>query len=209
MDSIYILGSSGFAKEVYFLINSIGSFTVKGFIDIEAKQAVKIGKSFIQVYDESYLETLDTSVHLAIGMGNPALIEKLTKKFADKLNFPNLVHPNTIGNFEDIQMGQGNIITANCIFTTTINIGSFNIFNLNCTIGHDVEIGNCNVINPGVNISGGVKIGDRNLLGVNSTILQFKSIGNDVVVGASSMVNKDVPDQTTVVGIPAKPLNKS
>lgn len=208
MSTIYILGSSGFAKEVYFLIQSIGKYSVKGFIDIETKEAVKIGNVTIPVYDENYLETLDDTTRLAIGMGNPSVIEKLTKRLHKKFNFPNLIHPNTIGNFEDIQMGEGNIITANCIFTTTIKFGSFNIFNLNCTIGHDVVIGNCNVINPGVNISGGVKMGDRNLLGVNSTILQFKSIGNDAIIGAGSMVNKDVPDQTTVVGIPAKPLNK-
>jgi sugar O-acyltransferase (sialic acid O-acetyltransferase NeuD family) len=208
MDSIYILGSSGFAKEVYFLIQSIGSYAVEGFLDIEDKEPVKIGKNSIPVYSEDHLNQVGPNCLLAMGTGNTTLIGKLANRFGGKFKFPNLIHPNTIGYFEDIEMGEGNVITANCIFTTSISIGSYNIFNLNCTIGHDVVIGNCNVINPGVNISGGVKMGDRNLLGVNSTILQFKSIGSDAIVGAGSMVNKDVPDQTTVVGIPAKPLSK-
>lgn len=208
MRPIYILGSGGFAKEVYFLIQSIGNYEVKAFIDIESKPSITIGRKNIDVIGESFLSSLSTTDnYLAIGVGQPDLIHKLSSMHS-AFHFPNLIHPNVVGNFEDIGMGYGNIITANCIFTTSIRIGSYNIFNLSTTIGHDVVIGDCNVINPAVNISGGVEIGNRNLLGVNSTILQYKKIGNNTVVGASSLVNKDVAERTTVVGVPAKPLGK-
>ena len=207
MRPIYILGSGGFAKEVYFLIQSIGNYEVRAFIDIESKPSITIGKKTIEVIGESILSSLSTDNSLAIGVGQPDLIHKLSSGHST-FHFPNLIHPNVVGNFEDINMGQGNIITANCVFTTSIRIGSYNIFNLSTTVGHDVIIGNCNVINPAVNISGGVEIGNQNLLGVNSTILQYKKIGNNTVVGASSLVNKDVAEGTTVIGIPAKPLVK-
>lgn len=207
MTPIYILGSGGFAKEVYFLIQSIVSYDVKGFVDVEEKETVLIGQKKIEVFNENVLSRLPSNTALAIGIGNPFVIQKLVEKNVGVF-FPNLIHPNVIGNFEDIELGSGNIITANCVFTTSIRIGSYNIFNLGCTVGHDTVIGNYNVINPAVNISGGVVIGNNNLLGVNSTLLQYKTVGNGCIVGGNSLVNKDVVDGTTVVGVPAKELMK-
>lgn len=48
------------------------------------------------------------------------------------------------------------------------------------------------------------RIGDRVWIGANVTILKGVIIGNDVIVGAGSVVTKDVPDKAIVVGIPAK-----
>lgn len=35
---------------------------------------------------------------------------------------------------------------------------------------------------------------------------QMEIIGNNVVIGANAVVNKDIPDNTMVAGIPAKPI---
>jgi virginiamycin A acetyltransferase len=49
-----------------------------------------------------------------------------------------------------------------------------------------------------------VVIGNDVWIGDNVTILPSVKIGNGAVVGAGSVVTKDVPDYTIVVGIPAK-----
>jgi len=46
------------------------------------------------------------------------------------------------------------------------------------------------------------------LIGTNATILQGRRIGDRSVVGAAALVNKDVPAGITVVGVPAKPLER-
>lgn len=51
---------------------------------------------------------------------------------------------------------------------------------------------------------GKVIIGDRVFIGANSTILMNVHIGNDVIIGAGSLVNKDIPDGMVVAGIPAR-----
>lgn len=51
---------------------------------------------------------------------------------------------------------------------------------------------------------GKVVIGDRVFIGANSTILMNVHIGNDVIIGAGSLVNKDIPDGMVVAGVPAK-----
>lgn len=205
--SIYILGSSGFAKEVYFLLKAINMYEVKGFIDIVKKEKLQFSEgSFAVLTEEEFLQKENSaSAMLAIGVGDPNLIQKMAAKFS-AFSFPNLIHPNVVLDKENIRMGQGNIITAGVIFTTCITIGNMNVFNLSTTVGHDVVIGNYNVINPTVNISGGVEMGNTNLIGVAATILQYKKIGNNATIGASSLVTKNVEDSTTVIGVPAKKI---
>lgn len=48
------------------------------------------------------------------------------------------------------------------------------------------------------------KIGNDVWIGCNSTVLRGVSIGDGAVIGANSLVNKDVPPYSIVVGSPAK-----
>lgn len=52
--------------------------------------------------------------------------------------------------------------------------------------------------------AGRVKIGDNVFIGMNSTILKGATVGNNVVIGANSLINKDVPDNSVVVGNPQR-----
>ena len=49
-----------------------------------------------------------------------------------------------------------------------------------------------------------VTIGNNVFIGMNSMILPGVTIGNNVIIGANSVVNKDIPDNSVVVGNPAK-----
>lgn len=52
-----------------------------------------------------------------------------------------------------------------------------------------------------------IVIGDNCYISTGVTILGPVKIGNNVTIGAGAVVNKDIPDNTTVVGVPAKELN--
>ena len=82
-------------------------------------------------------------------------------------------------------------------------------------IGETAEIGNDCVLFHGVTL-GGVKfdpvkrhptLGDNVLVGTGAKILGPLNIGSGSRVGANSVVTKDIPPGTTVVGIPAKSVN--
>ena len=53
---------------------------------------------------------------------------------------------------------------------------------------------------------GKVTIGDCTVIGTSTMVGCNVSIGNHCVVGANSFVNKDVPDNTIVAGIPARKI---
>ena len=48
------------------------------------------------------------------------------------------------------------------------------------------------------------KIGDRVWIGANVTILKGVTVGDDAVIGAGSVVTKDIPEKAIAVGNPAK-----
>src|SRR5690554_1296917 len=158
MEDIYIIGASGFAKEVYSLIVIEKKYIVRGFIDFKPQDDFLVFKdSKIPIIDEdTFLKEKELyNSNVAIGIGSPKVIETIFKKYKN-YKFPNIISSKAIIGI-DVEFGKGNIVTQNVIFTTHIKVGDGNIFNLSSTVGHDCAIGNFNVINPAVNISGGVK----------------------------------------------------
>ena len=53
-----------------------------------------------------------------------------------------------------------------------------------------------------------VRVGPNTVLGYNAVIMAGVSIGERCIVGANSVVTKDVPDFTVVGGVPAKVIKQ-
>jgi len=52
-------------------------------------------------------------------------------------------------------------------------------------------------------------IGNQTFIGANSIIMPGVKVGNNCIVGAGSVVTKDVPDNSLVVGNPARVLKSN
>ncbi len=48
------------------------------------------------------------------------------------------------------------------------------------------------------------RIGDRVWIGANVTVLKGVKIGDDAIIGAGSVVTKDIPERAIAVGVPAR-----
>lgn len=64
------------------------------------------------------------------------------------------------------------------------------------------------ILNQGSNFFGSVIIESGAWIGINAVILPNVKIGVNSVVAANCVVNKDVPDNSIAVGVPAKILSK-
>ena len=101
----------------------------------------------------------------------------------------------TIG--DDVSIGSNVTLEAQ----DSINIGDLTLIANNViivTANHDMS--------KRSRITSPVKIGRNCWLGSGVIILPGVTIGNETIVGAGSVVTKDLPPQMVCAGIPAKPL---
>ena len=55
-----------------------------------------------------------------------------------------------------------------------------------------------------INTHGRIKINDGAYFGSNVTVLESVNIGSNTIIGAKSLVNKDIPDGFTAFGVPCE-----
>lgn len=57
---------------------------------------------------------------------------------------------------------------------------------------------------PGMNLFGRIKIGNNVFIGSDAMIMYGVTVGDNVVIGAKSLVTRDIPSNVVVGGIPAR-----
>jgi acetyltransferase-like isoleucine patch superfamily enzyme len=78
-----------------------------------------------------------------------------------------------------------------------------NVYITDCD--HEYRNVNIPVIEQGIVVSDAVVfIGEGSYIGINSVIVGNVHIGRHCVIGANSVVTKDIPDYSIAVGVPAK-----
>jgi sugar O-acyltransferase (sialic acid O-acetyltransferase NeuD family) len=118
----------------------------------------------------------------------------------------NIVHPTAIiSPFSSL--GVGNVILARAVINIGVVIGDNCIVNTAATVDHDCHLSDSIHVAPGANVSGNVHIGTCSWIGVGASVRQDILIGENVMIGAGAVVVKNVPDNITVVGNPAKILS--
>ncbi len=133
---------------------------------------------------------------------------KLLKKIFAECGNNAYVEPPFYANFGGRHVSVGDNFYAN-FNLTLVDDGEIKIGN-NCMFGPNVTIVTAShPVAPekrqgGMQFNKDVKIGDDVWLCANVTVLPGVSIGSGSVVGAGAVVNKDVPEDVVVAGVPAK-----
>jgi uncharacterized protein (TIRG00374 family) len=108
-----------------------------------------------------------------------------------------------------IEIGDFSNIGANCRMGTTsqIKLGKYVLLAANCYIGgaqHRFDRLDVPIMRQGYQSRGGVVIEDNVWLGAGVTVLDGVRIGSGSVIGAGSVVTKDIPPNSIAIGVPAK-----
>lgn len=134
------------------------------------------------------------------------------KRIYYRINPPKPYDPKEISNSiaDRIRAGGGKVGKNFDIYETRIDLTNPYLI----SIGDDVTITSSYVLThdaslhkkTGYSKVGKIKIGNNVFIGYCSIILPGVTIGNNVVVGAGTVVSKDIPDNVVVVGNPPKVL---
>jgi len=124
---------------------------------------------------------------------------------------------------ENVQLGDLNIIGRNVTIENFVQIGNRCKFETNCYITAYSEIEDYCFVAPCVATSNdnymardkerfqhfkGITMKRGSRIGVNCTILPGKTLHEDAMVAGGSVLTKDAPAETIVLGSPAKPVRE-
>lgn len=202
-----ILGASGHGKVVADVAVQSGWKEIFFFDD--AWPSLKFNGTWPVHGDSSALFAAATDfdgIVVAIG-DNHIRLDKSLQITNTTNKLASLIHPSAYI-ADDVFIEKGSVIFAGSIIQPETKIGISCIVNTGSTVDHDCLVKDSVHIAPGTNIAGGVTVGSCTWIGIGSTIIQNVSIGSGVIVGAGAVVINDLPDNTTVVGVPAKPLSR-
>jgi len=151
-------------------------------------------------------EVVSTPIsHAIIGIGDNHTRLRLSNEL--DLEWTTAVHPFSYVH-PGATLGPGTVVFAGGIVQAGASVGSHVILNTKASVDHHCKVGDFSHIAV-AHLGGGASIGEGVFLALGSTVLPGIHVGDWSVVRAGAVVTKNVAPATTVVGVPARPIDPS
>ena len=199
-DKAAIFGAGGHCRVVASILRAL-KIPILGIFDDSFQYSEVIqGVPVIGRYDDILTCENDIgSVYLAIGDN---MLRQKKYALLKKLGFetPPLIHPSALL-ADDVTIGEGTVVCMGATAGAEVEMGKGVILNTGCLVDHESWIGDFVHLAPRVTVAGRTRIESNVFVGINSCIADKLHIGKRAVVGAGSVVLRDVPAAQTVVGV--------
>ena len=211
---IGVYGASGFGKEVMPLVRAqFTELNKENFVFIDDGQANTDLNGYQVLSYTDFINNSKTDKRVTIAIANSQVREKLVARLdQDSVQHLEIQAANTVI-LDEVEMGEGSLLCPFTCITSNIKIGKFFHANIYSYVAHDCIIGDYVTFAPGVKCNGNIHIEDHAYIGTGAVIKQGTPdkplvIGKGAIVGMGAVVTKSVPAGVTVVGNPARILEK-
>lgn len=205
------IGAGGHAKVILEILRDDPRYEVAGLLDIDQELWGRTVSGISVLGDDALLESLFAGGYrhafLGVGATGSAVVRRRLYEQATRIGyqFISAVHSKAIVS-PSARVGAGAAIMAGAIINADACIGVNVIVNTGAVIEHECSIGDHSHIATGALLAGMVSVGGGSHIGAGATVRQCIRIGCNAIVGAGAVVVKDVPDDVTVAGVPARLL---
>lgn len=117
------------------------------------------------------------------------------------------IHPSALI-LEDAILADNVVVYPRAVIGYRAELDSGVIVNTGAQIDHHNKLKYCCRVDPGVVMAGNVTIGEFSKIHTGSVFKNKIRVGKNCIVGAGTVVIKDIKDNSTVVGVPARKLSK-
>lgn len=211
MKDLIIIGAGGLGRETIWTAERINAvkpeWNILGFIDDKPSYKGKIIDGYRVLGNSADVATYPDAYYVC-AVGSAKIRKSAVEKFLRiaPVKFATLIDPACVWCKDRSTIGEGCIICAHTYITVDAKIGNHVYFGADGTVGHDARIDDFVTCYPGVNVSGTTHISTACEIGAGSQIIQGVNVGERTIVGAGSVVIRDLPPECTAVGAPAKPI---
>lgn len=135
------------------------------------------------------------------------MAKAIVKEFGDNAN---IIPPFTCDYGCNVKVGNNTVINHSGVFldTNEINIGKHALIGPKSGLYGAIHPFDVEARNEGIEKAKTINIGDGAWLGGKVTVVPGVSIGKHSVIGAGSVVTKDIPDDVVAVGNPCRVIRK-
>lgn len=207
MSKLVLVGGGGHCKSVIDTAKRMNCFEEIVITDPNIKQGTQILGCVVVGTDDCLEELYQQGFEFSFVTVGSVKINPLREKIAEKVaelgyKFPIIRDPSAIVANSAI-IGEGTFIGKNAIVNAEAKVGRHCIINTGAIIEHECVVGDFVHISVGATLCGEVKIGKNCMIGSRSTVIQCLNVGNNCVVGAGAVVIRNLPDDSTAMGVPA------
>ena len=201
---ISIIGSGTYGEVIYELVSLLG-YEVHGFYDDNKSKHGNYINSVPVLGDIDYEKIDIEDKNFVVAIGDNEIRRDISANIVRRGGIlPTLIHPSVIIS-ESATIGNGCVLHANSFIWTNVNIDDFSIISVNANIAHHTTIKTGTFISTGANVGANISIGDNSFIGIGAILMTgVRSIGRSSVIGAGTVVIRDVPEYSVVVGNPGK-----